>query len=101
VRPGATWRAVLGPLPRGLPAFEIPWINQADIVPVLIGGFASPWSFADTSVLYQPMRACAISQPNQEMVDWVANLALDLFRASISGSSSRTPVAERRALALS
>lgn len=30
--------SVLGPLPRGLPAFAIPWITYADIVPVLIGG---------------------------------------------------------------
>jgi hypothetical protein len=29
---------VLGPLPRGLPTFAIPWITYADIVPVLIGG---------------------------------------------------------------
>src|SRR6516225_2595655 len=30
--------SVLGPLPRGLPAFAIPWITYADIAPVLIGG---------------------------------------------------------------
>ena len=44
--------AVLGPLPQGLPAFAMPWIAFADIVPVLIGGFAVALvSFADTSVL--------------------------------------------------
>ena len=44
--------SVLGPLPQGLPAFAIPWITFADIVPVLIGGFAVAMvSFADTSVL--------------------------------------------------
>ena len=30
--------SVLGSLPQGLPAFAIPWITYADIVPVLIGG---------------------------------------------------------------
>ena len=30
--------SVLGPLPQGLPAFTIPWITYADLVPVLIGG---------------------------------------------------------------
>ena len=44
--------SVLGPLPQGLPAFAIPWITYADIVPVLIGGCAVALvSFADTSVL--------------------------------------------------
>src|SRR6516225_6613412 len=44
--------SVLGPLPRGLPTFAIPWITYSDIVPVLIGGCAIALvSFADTSVL--------------------------------------------------
>ena len=44
--------SVLGPLPQGLPGFAIPWINYADIVPVLIGGCAVALvSFADTSGL--------------------------------------------------
>jgi MFS superfamily sulfate permease-like transporter len=34
--------SVLGPLPQGLPAFAIPWITYADIVPVhLSAGSAS------------------------------------------------------------
>jgi MFS superfamily sulfate permease-like transporter len=42
--------SVLGSLPRGLPAFTIPWITYADIVPIVIGGFAVALvSFADTS----------------------------------------------------
>src|SRR6516225_2977934 len=44
--------AVLGPLPQGLPAFAIPWITYADVVPVLIGGCAvAVVSFTDTSIL--------------------------------------------------
>ena len=41
--------SVLGPLPQGLPAFAIPWISYADIVPVLIGGVASCRGAGDRS----------------------------------------------------
>jgi high affinity sulfate transporter 1 len=91
--------SVLGPLPRGLPAFAIPWITNADIVPVLIGGFAVALvSFADTSVLSRTYaaRTGAHVDPNQEMVALgAANLAAGFFQGfPISSSSSRTPVAE-------
>jgi high affinity sulfate transporter 1 len=91
--------SVLGPLPQGLPAFSIPWITQADIVPVLIGGCAVALvSFADTSVLSRSYaaRTGAHVDPNQEMVGLgAANLAAGFFQGfPISSSSSRTPVAE-------
>jgi high affinity sulfate transporter 1 len=91
--------SVLGSLPRGLPAFAIPWITTADIVPVLIGGCAVALvSFADTSVLSRVYAARTRSyvDPNQEMVGLgVANLAAGFFQGfPISSSSSRTPVAE-------
>src|SRR6188472_3542030 len=91
--------SVLGPLPQGLPAFTIPWINQADIVPVLIGGLAVALvSFADTSVLSRAYAARTKTSvdPNQEMVGLgAANLAAGFFQGfPISSSSSRTPVAE-------
>jgi len=91
--------SVLGPLPRGLPAFQIPWINQADVVPVLIGGFAVAMvSFADTSVLSRVYAARLRTpvDPNQEMVGLgAANLAAGFFQGfPVSSSSSRTPVAE-------
>jgi high affinity sulfate transporter 1 len=91
--------AVLGPLPRGLPAFAIPWITYADIVPVVIGGCAVALvSFADTSVLSRAYAARTATNvdPNQEMVGLgVANLAAGFFQGfPISSSSSRTPVAE-------
>ena len=90
---------VLGRLPQGLPAFAIPWITAADIVPVLLGGCAVALvSFADTSVLSRTYaaRTGTYVDPNQEMVGLgVANLAAGLFQGfPVSSSSSRTPVAE-------
>jgi len=91
--------SVLGPLPQGLPAFTIPWITYADIVPVLIGGCTVALvSFADTSVLSRTYAARLGTHvdPNQEMVGLgVANLAAGFFQGiPVSSSSSRTPVAE-------
>ena len=79
--------------------FAIPWITYADIVPVLIGGFAVALvSFADTSVLSRvyAARTRTYVDPNQEMVGLgAANLAAGFFQGfPISSSSSRTPVAE-------
>nr|WP_239482065.1 sulfate permease [Pseudomonas insulae] len=90
---------VLGELPQGLPAFAVPWLQLADLMPVLVGGFAVALvSFADTSVLSRIYAAKnqAHVDPNQEMVGLgVANLATGLFQGfPISSSSSRTPVAE-------
>jgi high affinity sulfate transporter 1 len=90
---------VLGPLPQGLPSFDIPLIGISDIVPVVIGGFAVAMvSFADTSVLSRAYAARLGNRvdPNQEMVALgAANLAAGLFQGfPISSSSSRTPVAE-------
>jgi high affinity sulfate transporter 1 len=91
--------SVLGELPQGMPAFAIPWITQADLVPILIGGIAVALvSFADTSVLSRvyAARSRTYVDPNQEMVGLgVANLAAGFFQGfPISSSSSRTPVAE-------
>lgn len=91
--------SVLGSLPQGLPAFAIPWITLADVVPVLMGGFAvAIVSFADTSVLSRTYadKTGAYVDPNQEMVGLgAANLAGGFFQGfPISSSSSRTPVAE-------
>ncbi len=91
--------AVLGPLPQGLPAFSMPWIELDDLGPVLLGGAALALvSFADTSVLSRAYaaRLGRPVNPNQEMVGLgAANLAAGLFQGfPISSSSSRTPVAE-------
>lgn len=90
---------VLGALPQGMPAFALPWITRADLVPVLLGGLAVALvSSADTSVLSRTY-AARLGRPvdaNQEMVGLgVANLAAGLFQGfPISASTSRTPVAE-------
>jgi high affinity sulfate transporter 1 len=91
--------AVLGSLPQGLPAFDIPWIGYADLGPVVIGGAAAALvAFADTSVLSRTYAARLHRHvdSNQEMVALgAANLAGALFQGfPISSSSSRTPVAE-------
>ncbi len=91
--------AVLGPLPQGLPSFQIPWINTTDITAVLSGGLAVALiSFADTSVLSRAYaaRTRTYVDPNQELVGLgTANLAAGFFQGfPISSSSSRTPVAE-------
>lgn len=91
--------SVLGSLPQGLPSFDIPWINFADVTTVLSGGLAVALiSFADTSVLSRAYaaRTRTYVDPNQELVGLgVANLAAGFFQGfPISSSSSRTPVAE-------
>ncbi|CEJ84359.1 Sulfate transporter [Hyphomicrobium sp. GJ21] len=91
--------SVLGSLPQGLPTFDIPWINLADVTTVLSGGLAVALiSFADTSVLSRAYaaRTRTYVDPNQELVGLgVANLAAGFFQGfPISSSSSRTPVAE-------
>ena len=90
---------VLGRVPQGLPEFAIPWLNAADIVPIITGGLAVALvAFADTSVLSRTFAARAGTRvdPNQEMVGLgAANLAAGFFLGfPISSSSSRTPVAE-------
>jgi len=91
--------AVLGAVPQGLPAFAIPWIAPADLLPVLTGSLAVALvAFADTSVLSRSyaQRLGGPVDPNQEMVALgAANLAAGFFQGfPISSSSSRTPVAE-------
>ena len=90
---------VLGPVPQGLPALTIPWVQPQDIVTILVGGFAvAIVAFADTSVLSRTYAARTHMRvdPNQEMVGLgAANLAAGFFQGfPISSSSSRTPVAE-------
>jgi high affinity sulfate transporter 1 len=91
--------SVLGPLPQGLPAPRIPFVNFDDVLPVLSGGLAvAIVSFADTSILSRAYAARLRTTVNssQEMVGLgAANLAAAFFQGfPISSSSSRTPVAE-------
>ncbi|GJH36376.1 sulfate permease [Paraburkholderia hospita] len=90
---------VLGKIPQGLPSFALPWVGDADLVKIVLGGCAVALiSFADTSVLSRTFAARFHTRvdPNQEMVGLgAANLAAGFFQGfPISSSSSRTPVAE-------
>jgi high affinity sulfate transporter 1 len=91
--------SVVGPLPQGLPSFQIPSVSPADLGPLLAGAFAIMLvSFADTSVLSRifALRGGYKVDQNQEIIALgAANVAAGLFQGfSISTSSSRTPVAE-------
>ncbi len=90
---------VLGEIPQGLPSFAWPWLDNADLVKIVLGGCAvAVIAFADTSVLSRTYAARTSSRvdPNQEMVGLgVANLAAGFFQGfPVSSSASRTPVAE-------
>ena len=90
---------VLGEIPQGLPSFALPWLSNADLVKIVLGGCAVALiAFADTSVLSRTYAARTNTRvdPNQEMVGLgVANLAAGFFQGfPISSSASRTPVAE-------
>ena len=90
---------VLGEIPQGLPKFVLPWLSNADLVKIVLGGCAVALiAFADTSVLSRTYAARTHTRvdPNQEMVGLgVANLAAGFFQGfPISSSASRTPVAE-------
>ena len=91
--------SVVGPLPRGLPLPQVPFVPMEDLVPILLGGVAVALvSFADTSVLSRTYAARLRTpvDPNQEIFGLgLANLAAGFFQGfPISSSSSRTPVAE-------
>ncbi|MEN4918434.1 sulfate permease [Achromobacter spanius] len=91
--------SVLGEIPQGLPSLAWPWLSNADLVKIVLGGCAVALiAFADTSVLSRTYAARTNTRvdPNQEMVGLgVANLAAGFFQGfPISSSASRTPVAE-------
>ena len=92
--------SVVGPLPQGLPSFQIPAVSLADLSALAAGAIAITLvSFADTSVLSRTfaLRGGYEVDQNQEMIALgAANVAAGLFQGfSISSSSSRTPVAEQ------
>jgi high affinity sulfate transporter 1 len=91
--------SVVGPLPQGLPSFQVPSVTASDIQALLAGAVGIALvSFADTSVLSRTfaIRGGYRVDPNQELVALgAANVATGLFQGfSVSSSSSRTPVAE-------
>jgi high affinity sulfate transporter 1 len=91
--------SVVGPLPQGLPSFQIPRVSPGDFAALAAGAVAITLvSFADTSVLSRTfaLRGGYKVDQNQEIIALgAANAAAGLFQGfSISSSSSRTPVAE-------
>lgn len=92
--------SVVGPLPPGLPSFQVPRVSPDMLGTLLTGAVAITLvSFADTSVLSRTfaLRGGYQVDQNQEIIALgAANLASGLFQGfSISSSSSRTPVAEQ------
>jgi len=92
--------SVIGPLPQGLPMVRLPLVSVADMQTLFSGAFAIALvSFADTSVLSRiySQRGGYKVNANQELVALgIANVATGLFQGfSVSGSASRTPVAEQ------
>jgi high affinity sulfate transporter 1 len=91
--------SVVGPLPKGLPSFEIPSVSFDHLQALVAGAIGIALvSFADTSVLSRTfaIRGGYRVDPNQELVALgAANVAAGFFQGfSVSSSSSRTPVAE-------
>jgi len=91
--------SVVGPLPKGLPTFCLPGVSPGDWAPLAAGAVAIALvSFADMSVLSRTFayRNGYEADTNQELLALGAgNVASGLFRGfAVSGSSSRTPVAE-------
>jgi high affinity sulfate transporter 1 len=91
--------SVVGPLPKGLPSFEIPSVSFDHLQTLVAGAVGIALvSFADTSVLSRTfaIRGGYRVDPNQELVALgAANVAAGFFQGfSVSSSSSRTPVAE-------
>ncbi len=90
---------VVGPLPQGLPRFELPGITFSDIPPLVAGAAAIALvSMADTSILsrtFAARRGIRVDQDQELLALGAANIATGFFQGfSVSSSSSRTPVAE-------
>lgn len=91
--------SVVGPLPQGLPSFQIPIVSLADIGALLASAVAIALvAFADMSVLSRTfaLRGGYEVNRDQELIALgAANVAAGFFQGfSISSSASRTPVAE-------
>jgi high affinity sulfate transporter 1 len=91
--------AVVGPMPQGLPEFQIPFVTIAELKALLPPAFAIALvSFADMSSLSRTfaLRAGQDVDSNQEILALgAANMAAGLFQGfPVTSSASRTPVAE-------
>lgn len=91
--------AVVGPLPQGLPQFQIPSVSFAEFGDLCAAAVAIALvSFADMSALSRTfaLRAGYEVDSNQEIIALgAANVAAGFFQGfAVSSSASRTPVAE-------
>ena len=91
--------AVVGPLPQGLPQFQLPPVTFAELKALFAAAFAIALvSFADMSTLSRTfaLRTGQEVDSNQEIIALgAANLAAGLFHGfPVTSSASRTPVAE-------
>jgi len=91
--------AVAGPLPQGLPTFQVPWVSWDELRTLMAGAVAITLiSFADMSVLSRTyaQRGGYEVDANQEFIALgIANASAGLFHGfPVSSSTSRTPVAE-------
>jgi len=91
--------AVVGPLPQGLPQFQIPSVSFDELSALSAAAVAIALvSFADMSTLSRTfaLRAGQDVDSNQEIIALgAANLAAGLFQGfPVTSSASRTPVAE-------
>ncbi|GAA1469265.1 SulP family inorganic anion transporter [Microbacterium thalassium] len=91
--------AVVGPLPQGLPAPALSGLEWGDVVPLIApaAGIALV-AFTDSAVLsrtYAAKRGETVSGSGELRGIGIANIAGGLFGGfAVSGSSSRTPVAD-------
>jgi len=91
--------AVVGTLPQGMPAFQVPAVSVEDLRALIAGAAAVALvAFADMSVLSRAfaLRSRQDVDTNQELLALgAANVAAGLFHGfAVSSSASRTPVAE-------
>jgi MFS superfamily sulfate permease-like transporter len=90
---------VVGSLPQGLPALDVPSVSAGDLPKLLLGAVGIAFvAFADTSVLsrsYASRLGQHVDQSQELIALGAANAATGLFQGfPLSSSSSRTPVAE-------
>ena len=91
--------SLIGPLPQGLPQFQIPAVSMAEFRDLLMAAIAIALvSFADMSTLSRTfaLRAGREVDSNQEIIALGAvNMATGFFQGfPVTSSASRTPVAE-------
>ncbi len=92
--------AVVGALPKGIPAPALPWTKPGDVLPLMVAAvgitLVSLTDTIATSTSFAARRGDEVS-PDQEMIGvGTSNIAAGLFQGfAVSSSASRTAVAEQ------